>query len=420
MKTYCVHRLAFILLFALFFSCKKEFDTPPVKSAEAGTKINIAQIKAKFNNTNYRFKSDSSLYCVVIADETSGNLYKDIYVRDATGALHVKLIDSGGLFIGDSIRINLKDCFLNDYNDLIQLDSVNSEKNIVKLSSGANPQPITMTIKQLVANTAATNSVQSKLIRLENVQFVKRDTAYSDFVGKNSFEHTLEDCFGNNIIVRTSGYSYFASNKTPKGNGTFIGIAGQFRGTMQLIIRDVKDINMTGALCASVTPTVTPSGYLNKDFNDGSATSGGWLNVNVTGTVINWTTATSTTNPTKFGQCNNFIASGNQPACETWLISGPLDLSGSTAPTYSFTSAFLFSGPTLTTYVSTNYNSGAPSSATWTPLSASFGTNSTFKSSGLISLSSYKTTNVRVAFKYLGNLNSGSRWQIDDIRIFEP
>src|SRR3954471_15998796 len=116
-------------------SCKKEFDIPPVKPAETLNKINIAAVKAKYAaNINYRFKSDSSLYCVITADETSGNLFKELYVKDATGALHIKLVNSGGLFIGDSIRINLKDITLNENNKLIQLDSVDTEKSIVKLA----------------------------------------------------------------------------------------------------------------------------------------------------------------------------------------------------------------------------------------------------------------------------------------------
>ena len=138
-----------ILYIALFFvaitvsiSCKKEFDNPPVKQIGTGSFINIAGVKAKYRpNINYTFKGDSNLYCVVTADETSGNLYKDIYVKDATGALHVKLVSSGGLFVGDSIRINLKGVILSEYNKLIQLDSVDTEKSIVKLASGYNPNP---------------------------------------------------------------------------------------------------------------------------------------------------------------------------------------------------------------------------------------------------------------------------------------
>ncbi|HRD38280.1 MAG TPA: DUF5689 domain-containing protein, partial [Bacteroidia bacterium] len=153
-------------------SCKKKFDEPPVKSIPESARITIAQIKSKYKpNINYRFQNDSNLYCVVTSDEVSGNLYKEAYVRDATGALHLRLVYSGGLYIGDSIRINLKGCYLKVDQNLIELDSVNVEKSVVKVASGLNPQPEVMTITQILTNTAPTNSVQSKLVRIDNVEF---------------------------------------------------------------------------------------------------------------------------------------------------------------------------------------------------------------------------------------------------------
>ena len=123
-----IKQLLYILLISLHFSCQKKYDIPPLKSLESASKINIVQVKSKFNNGSYRFKGDSNLYCVVIADEISGNLYKEIYVQDITGGIHIKLNNSGGLFIGDSLRINLQNCILNANNNLIQLDSVDTGK----------------------------------------------------------------------------------------------------------------------------------------------------------------------------------------------------------------------------------------------------------------------------------------------------
>jgi len=105
-----------LLLTLVFNACKKEFDLPPLRQANDGTRINIAGIQSRYNsNSVYRFRGDTNLYCVVTADEVSGNLYKDIYVKDHSGGLHIKLVAPGGLFIGDSIRINLNGIILNNY-----------------------------------------------------------------------------------------------------------------------------------------------------------------------------------------------------------------------------------------------------------------------------------------------------------------
>ena len=401
-------------------SCKKEFDVPPVKTLEATSKINIAQIKAKFTNINYRFKADSSLYCVVIADEVSGNLYKDVYVRDVTGALHVKLIASGGLFIGDSIRINLQNCILNAYNNLIQLDSVDTEKSIVKLASGFNPKPVTMTIKQIIANTAATNSVQSKLVKIEGVEFVGTDlnALFSDAIGKTSVNRIIKSCDGSTLTVRTSGYASFASQNTPSGNGSFIGIVGQFGTTMQLTIRNLNDLSLTGTLCGSGTPTTGAGNYLTKDFNDNNVLSGGWVKQNVSG-AIDWTT--STFGGQTFAKISNYVSTTSvNISCETWLISPIINLSNATAPNLSFQNAYKFTGAPLEVYVSNNYNSGLPNTATWTKLSYTPSSgNYVFVSSGNIPLASYKSANTRIGFKYAGSSTDGSTWEIDDVIVKE-
>ena len=57
------------------------------------------------------------------SDENDGNFYKNVYVQDATGGLCLRLLNSGGLYIGDSIRIYLPGTVLAPYNGLMQLDS---------------------------------------------------------------------------------------------------------------------------------------------------------------------------------------------------------------------------------------------------------------------------------------------------------
>jgi hypothetical protein len=400
--------------------CKKEFDVPKLNPAAASREINIKQLKDKyFSNINYKFKADSSLYCVVIADETTGNLYKDIYVKDVTGALHVKLINSGGLYVGDSIRINIKGCVLNEYNKLIQLDSVDTELNIVKLSSGNPVQPQLMTIAQVIANTAATNSVQSKLIRLEHVEFVSADQnmPYSNAAAKLSVNRILKSCDGQTITVRTSGYASFASALTPTGNGTFIGIASQYGTTMQLLLRQVSDAALSGSLCSSGGGTTSPGTYLSKDFNDNSLSSGGWTNLRVSG-AVDWTV--SAFGGQTFAKISNYISAANQ-SCETWYISPSINLSNASQPQLSFQNAYKYTGPALEVYVSTNYTSGAPSSANWTKVNFTLsGGNYVFVNSGNINLSAYKASNVRIAFKYSGSSSDGSTWELDDVLIKEP
>ena len=93
--------LSLVLSLTIIVSaCKKEFDTPPLKPLNDGAKLFISQIKPRVATSGKNFKfgiGDSSLYCTVIADETSGNIYKQLFVRDEVGsAIQINLVNSGG------------------------------------------------------------------------------------------------------------------------------------------------------------------------------------------------------------------------------------------------------------------------------------------------------------------------------------
>jgi hypothetical protein len=152
-----------------------------------------------------------------------------------------------------------------------------------------------------------------------------------------------------------------------------------------------------------------------KTFNDNSITSGGWTNFRVNG-AIDWVPGSYSGR--QYANISNYVGGSNQ-LCETWLISPSYNLVNAGAPKFQFQSAYSYSGPTLQVMVSTNYNSGDPSLATWTALSPTLSPGGySWTGSGNISLSAYKTANTRVAFKYSGTGTSGSTWEIDDIAVF--
>ena len=68
-----------------FNSCKKKYDQPPIADETKGHVYSVAELKAIASctgNCSTRFTTDAYLIGVVIADELSGNFYKEIYVRD--------------------------------------------------------------------------------------------------------------------------------------------------------------------------------------------------------------------------------------------------------------------------------------------------------------------------------------------------
>jgi hypothetical protein len=303
----------------------------------------------------------------------------------------------------------LNGAILSEYNGILQLDSVDVNKSVVKLKTGVQVTPVDVTMAQVLTDP----SLESRLVRISNVEFSYLDAGntFADATNQLSKNITLLECSGSSIIMRTSGFSNFASATVPAGNGTVTAILGRYNADLQLYLRRTSDIVLPNPSCQ---PTV----YASKNFEDQNVTSGGWSVQLVNGSV-SWTSNTQgAVFGSAYGQISNYIGGANS-ACETWLISPTMNLTGATAPTLSFQNAYNYAGTPLSVWVSTNYDGfSAPSTATWVQVSPILSTGAwSWVSSGDISLLSFLSSNVHVAFKYVGTGTNGSTWEIDDIII---
>ncbi len=125
-------------------------------------------------------------------------------------------------------------------------------------------------------------------------------------------------------------------------------------------------------------------------------------------------------------QISGFASSANN-ANEDWLISPAINLTSVTSAKLTFNHAInkgivanMQTNHTL--WFSTNYISGAPSTATWSQVTIPAyptGADWTFVSSGDISLpaSVYGNSNVRFAFKYLSSTSESATWEIKELVV---
>jgi hypothetical protein len=310
---------------------------------------------------------------------------------------------------------------ISEFNGVYQL-LMRSIDDVKEMTKTRCPEKLdVITISEFLAG-----DYTDKLVKILDVEFDVNAANYGNgkFNGTTSNANgskTLKDCFGNSTIVFTRTSDAWTNEPLPLGNGPIIAVGGIFNTTKQLLMRSLNDVaGMINANCGGGGGgggTV----YLSKDFEDASATSGGWVNKNVIAS-INWATGTtgvSSSGGTTYGRITNY--SGSNTACETWLISPAVNLTSATAPKLSFINAYNFAGPALEVYVSTNYDgSSAPSTATWTQLTFTLSAGGwAWANSGNIDFSSYKTANTRVAFVYKGTDSNGSTWEIDNIKIQE-
>ncbi len=265
-------------------SCvKQEFDDPSNWQRPVGTVITVAELRNMFQGEPVEFTQDFSVYATVTMDDKSGNIYRSAFIQDHTGALNLRLQAPGGIYEGDSVRIYLKNTVLGSYQRMLQLDNVNVDWNVIKIETQRNFQPQTVSITDVLSG-----EYQAKLIRLEEVQFslAEMGKTFADKENLITENRILEDCSGNRIIVRTSGYAGFADKPIPEGRGALVAVAATYGGEIQLYIRRLAEVQLTDDRCPipGEDLNLMTLANLRQNFNEGVTTIP--ANTRIEGVVI--------------------------------------------------------------------------------------------------------------------------------------
>ena len=420
--------ILFFFALTLFFSgcVKKEFDKPPVSELPVGQVYTVSQLRQMYADSGaYMIDYDASVYGVVTMDESSGNIYKSAYIQDADDAVNLHKTSAGGLRVGDSIRVYLKNVVLSEYSGMFQLDNVNPDSNIVILANQKYREPELITISDVL-----TGNYQGKLVKFDSVQFAQSDLGKTYADANASANRNLEDCSGNSVIVRTSNYATFAETTLPEGKGDFTAIAGEFNGTIQLYIRSLSEINLTGDRCEGgggggggdvITPVESVDEHFDAAVDYENIAIDGWADITVAGDRA-WQGKTFNTD--KYAQATGY--NSGLADMETWLITPPV-INTSGDMKLSFKSAIAYWTHTgdntpVTILASTDYDGSNFETATWTDITSmatmpnSGSSNYSWVESGDISLADF-TGNVAIAFKYKGSDTESTSFQIDDVNI---
>ncbi|MEE9437739.1 MAG: DUF5689 domain-containing protein, partial [Saprospiraceae bacterium] len=267
-----------ILISGLFItSCvDNDFDEPEnTFNIDSSNIINLSDVLDMLNPNTPTLLDDNKLggeakyiKATITADDASGNFYRTITFADKTGALSV-LADRNELNAefptGNLIYIKLNNLTIaSDANlprlgygvesgRLQRIPDILVNDFLIPGGSGSDSviPPTEVTISEYKSNPSL---YYNKLIMLTGVEFTL-DYVGSTFAdpdnseGPRTINTDIQDCDDNSVIVRNSGYADFAGKTIPAGNGTLVAIAGVFGDVLQLTIRDLNDINMTGDRC---------------------------------------------------------------------------------------------------------------------------------------------------------------------------
>ncbi len=148
------------------------------------------------------------------------------YVQDETGALPIYGTGLNSLLRGDSVTATGP---LFDFSGLLEISPVGTFIDH-GVAPGGLPIPLNIPL------TAANESLEAQLIRVDNVTFVQTGT----FATGNS---TVQITDGTNTLdVRINGSTNIDGTAIPSGPVSIVALVGQFNANYQLIPRDLNDI----------------------------------------------------------------------------------------------------------------------------------------------------------------------------------
>lgn len=433
--------IAFIALIGLTItSCERKYEAPLLTEPEVtiGDEgvITIAKYKEMFASLPKEGKlieENFALRAVVVGNDISGNIYKQIYVEDATGGLSIS-IDQNNIAsdypIGQEVVVKLQGLAATSYGGVTQLGIQGTNNNRIpyeiakehilkhKWPDAKKAQPTVTTIDAL------TDAMIGKLIQLEGVYFV--DGGNLPFAEtQQTVNRDLKDKSGNTLIVRNSGYANFANDKLPKGNGTVVGILSKFNSDYQLFLRSADDcFGFTGKepeASGGTAPTPDKPATGGVIYSETFTTNMGKMTAQNVSGAQSWRVNAQYKNVNMTGFADN-----KSNANEDWLISPAFNLTSATSFTITFSHTInkgdvskMKSEQTL--WVTDNYT-GDVSTTKWTQLTIPTypsGSDWKYVESGNINLSAelLGKANVVFAFKYHCTDASSGNWQIRDLKV---
>ena len=398
----------------LMFSCvKQDIDDPPRTYIpfDDDSVFTIGELKNRYADVGgaYTITSDASFYATCVMDEASGNIYGSSYVQDHTGGIQLMFINPGGLYLGDSVRINLNGARIDKYHELYQISNIDVGPNILKVATKRFINPRVVTIDELLENIAY---YQSTVIKLENVVFVDSvvGTTFADSVTKTSLNKDLRDCMWGNILVRTSGYANFANKPIPGGSGSIIAIASVYDADAQLVIREYDEIIMDGDRCSAGSGGNTV--YLEEFDTDW----GGWTTMSEQGAQV-WTRKED------LGVGNSGCISINgfdmgYHKNTDWLISPEIDISSYSSLSLNFETAKNFDGDDISAKIK------GVGDNIWIDLDLYITLSQggfIWKGSGYVDVLKFFQSpypeKIQVAFVYTSTNSDGAEWRVDNVLV---
>ena len=273
------------LVCTLFASCMGEdYASPNLEGSPYGNNelketnvLTIQQLKDKYSNvinnsSMEEVTEDIQIKGIITGNDIGGNIYNEVSLQDATGALLV-CIAQGGLYgplpLGQEVLISLKGLMIGGYGQQPEIGGVytntktgaqsigrmtrylwNSHYKLIGKADPARAEALmeTFDISQMSnANYLAAHC--GKLMKIKGVTLKDADgkKVYAPDDGSvaltaNCANRAFSGIDQNSLVLRTSTYADFANTIMPQGEHDIVGIFTRYRNTWQILLRTIDDV----------------------------------------------------------------------------------------------------------------------------------------------------------------------------------
>lgn len=208
----------------------------------------ISILKSLYRDRTTRIVHDISVQGHIVANDTSGEFYKEIVVEDDTGGILLS-IDDERLYrtcrLFDFVTIHCQGLALGSEGGTLQLGlfptgdycvdripAADIPRYISVTPAAARRQPLTLEFD------AVSPRHISRYVRFDRVRFAEEGTTWCDFDPGSgdpmTTDRTLLDAAGRQFVVRTDHRCHYARKPLPAGEGTLCGIIEYFNGRYRL------------------------------------------------------------------------------------------------------------------------------------------------------------------------------------------
>lgn len=260
-----------LMLFAVT-SCMNDHDeptftTPPFGNNSIGeANYTIEELKNKYKSTIAasgveEIKEDIIIEGVVVANDESGNIYKQFVIDDGTGSIIIGVNDVGLYAImvrGQKIAIDCKGLYVGGYGKLAQIGGLYNDK-IGRMQKALYPKHVKLIgepaedyhgLEPKVIDASFFENSNKELlpmyVRMNNVSFVEANgtnlyAPEDEANSSNVVERRIK--MGNaNVIFRFSTYADFANVVLPQGKFDIVGILTRYNDYWQFMLSSTSDI----------------------------------------------------------------------------------------------------------------------------------------------------------------------------------